>query len=204
MKLASTVERAVEIARVQMGNPSETELYLSPVIFRKAAVENLNALFDQIDHATLNRASQALANARNVLIASTVGDRGSSSILLWAALQWFRNWRMSGPYEAGKHSFLTDIRNGGALVAIATPPYDYQVLRAALDARDCGAPVIGITDIPDSPLSIATQDLLITPVAGRAVFNSYACMTTLAEMLVVMAAARRVAQAAPDAKRAAD
>ena len=201
MKLANTVERAVEIARVQMGKSSEAVLYLSPLVFLKAAIEDLNTLFNHIDYATLDRASQALAGARNVLIASTVNDIESHSILHFAGTKWFRNWRMSGPYEAGKHSFVTDIRDGGVLVAIARPPYDYQVLRAALDARNCGARVIGITDTPDSPLSIATPDLLITPVSSRAVFKSYACLTTLAEMLVVMAAARRLAQSAPDANQ---
>ena len=204
MERVDVVDRPMKVARSQVRYGSNVQLYRSPEVFRRAVFDDLRDFYDRIDHAVLERASQALADARNVLHVSTVADSCASSILRYSGLTWFPNWRETSAYEVGCQTFVEDISDGGVLVAIATPPHDYEVLYTAMAARDCGARVIGVTDVPEPALSIVTQDLLIAPVARRGAFNSYACIAALVEMLVVMAAARSVAPAACGAGQSTD
>ena len=196
MERIAVADRPMEVARSQVRYGTNAPLFRAHEVFRDLILDDLNALFDQLDYAALDRASQALADARNVLIVSTLTDFCAPTLLRCAGLTWFRNWRDTGFYEVGSRSFAEDISDGGVLVAIATPPHDYGVVYTAMAARDCGARVIGISDVPEPALSIVTQDLLVAPVARRGAFNSCASIAALVEMLVVMAAARSVDPAA--------
>ena len=204
MERIDVADRPTEVARSQVRYGSNVQLYRSPEVFRRAVFENLHNFYDRLDYAVLERAAQALADARNVLHVSTVTDYFASTLLRCAGLTWFRNWRGTGVYEVGSRAFAEDMSDGGVLLAIATPPHDSGVLHTAMAARNCGARVIGISDVPEPALSIVTQDLLVAPVARRGAFNSYACIAALVEMLVVMAAARSVAPAACGAGQITD
>lgn len=204
MERVEFADRPMEVARSQVRYGTNVPLFRAHEVFRKVVFHDLNSLFDQLDYAALDRASQVLADARNVLVVNTMADYCASTLLYRTASTWFRNWRETGLYNAARGQFVEDVGDGGVLVAIATPPYKYELLCAALEARDCGARVIGITDCPESPLSIATQDLLVAPMPCRGAFKSHACIAALVEMLVVMAAARSVTPVACDAGQTTD
>lgn len=192
MERVAIGERAVAVARSQVEYGAESSLDRSPEIFQKAAINDLNTLYHRIDYAALDRAVQALADARNVVISSAWEDCSCATQLLYAALTWFHNWSFFEQYKGGSHNLMLDLGAGDALVAISTTPYDQTTLWTAWYARQARAHVVGITDAPHSPLTISAHDVLFTPVPNPGVFKSYVATTALVEMLVVMAAARSV------------
>ena len=192
MKLVQSAERATEVARSQAEFGSERALDRSPEVFRKAAIDSLNTLFNRIDNTALDEAIQALADARRVAITGANGDSCGTAPLLYAGLTWFRDWTYYDHRRDGAARVIFDLEAGDALVAIATAPYNPHILLTACYVRESGARVIGITDTPQSPLNRSAHDVLLTPVPTPGVFKSHVATTALVEMLVMMAAARSV------------
>ena len=117
MERIDVADRPMEVARSQVRYGSNEQLYRSPEVFRRAVLDDLTNFYDHIDHAALERASQALADARNVLIASTRRDYCTSALLRYSGFSWFSNWRLTGAYDVGREAFIEDISDGGVLVA---------------------------------------------------------------------------------------
>ena len=165
----------------------------SPEVFRRAMLDNVEALFNHIDRAALDRVIQTLADARNVLVAGGHEDRLSALNLYFCALKWFRHWSLVVPGHSDSNYLMAGLTSADAFVIVATSPYDCNVLQVASDARQARSRVIGITDTPESHLAPYAHEVLIVPVPDPCVFKSNVAMSGLVEMLVPMVAARSVA-----------
>ena len=62
--------------------------------FQQAAVNNINTLFDHIDRSALERAVQALTDARTVLVVGMHASQSSADYLRRVAAMGFRNWHL--------------------------------------------------------------------------------------------------------------
>ena len=158
--------------------------------FQQAAVSNINTLFDHIDRAALERAVQALTDARTVLVAGMHTSHAPADHLHRVADMGFRNWHLLAPDSAGFFNLLEDLAPDDVVVCIAVEPYAADSIRIARRAREAGARVIGITDRRTSPLAACSDDILLVSVHSPSHFPSYVSATALIEVLLGMIAAR--------------
>lgn len=76
------------------------------------------------------------------------------------------------------------------LVALTFQPYRAETMAAVRLARRNGAPVVGITDSPTSPLAREADEAIICPTSTPQFFQSHAAVTGLLEALVALLVAR--------------
>ena len=158
--------------------------------FQLAAVTNINTLFDHIDRAALERAVQALTDARTVLVIGMHASHPSASYLHHVAAMGFRNWHLLVPSGADFSGLLEALASGDVVICIAVEPCAADSIRVARRAREAGARVIGITDRRTSPLAASSDDILLISVHSPSLFPSRVGATALVEVLVGMVAAR--------------
>ena len=159
--------------------------------FQQAALGNINTLFDHIDRAALERAVQALSEARTVLVVGMLASESSANYLHHMAAMGFRNWQLLAGDSAELANQLETLAPGDVVVCIAVEPCAAVSIRVARRAREAGARVIGITDRLTSPLATSSDDVLLVSVQSPSVFPSHVAATTLVEVLVGMIAARK-------------
>ncbi|MDD9992564.1 MAG: MurR/RpiR family transcriptional regulator [Rhodospirillales bacterium] len=172
--------------------------------FHQAAVTNINTLFDHIDRAALERAVQALTDARTVLVIGMLTSESSANYLHHVAATGFRNWHLLVPKSAEYFQLLETLAPGDVVICIAVEPCAAESIKVARHAREAGARVIGITDRRTSPLAASADDILLISVHSPSVFPSHVGATTLVEVLVGMIAAgdeRSVAENVENAER---
>ena len=158
--------------------------------FQLAAVTNINTLFDHIDRAALERAVQALTDARTVLVIGMHASHPSANYLHHVAAMGFRNWHLLVPSGADFSGLLEALASGDVVICIAVEPCAADSIRVARRAREAGARVIGITDRRTSPLAASSDDILLISVHSPSLFPSRVGATALVEVLVGMVAAR--------------
>ena len=158
--------------------------------FHQAAVGNINTLFDHIDRAALERAVQALTDARSVLVVGMHTSHAPADHLHRVARMGFHNWHLLDRSSADLTHLLEALAPGDVVVCIAVEPCAADSIRIARRAREAGARVIGITDRRTSPLATCSDDILLIPVHSPSHFPSYVSATALIEVLVGMIAAR--------------
>ena len=158
--------------------------------FQQAAVSNINTLFDHIDRSALERAVQALTDARTVLVVGMHASQSSADYLRHVAAMGFRNWHLLARDIGDLARQLEALASEDVVVCIAVEPCAADSIRVARRAREAGARVIGITDRRTSPLAACSDDILLISVHGPSFFPSYVGATTLLEVLVGMVAAR--------------
>ena len=157
--------------------------------FHQAARSNVNALFDHVDRAALERAVQALASARNVLVAGMHSSHSFANYLHYVAARGFRNWHLLSRHNGELSYLLEDLTDADVAICIAIEPCAADTIRVARRAGEAGARVVGITDSRTSPLAACADDILLIPVEGPGFFRSYVGATALVEVLVGMVAA---------------
>ena len=158
--------------------------------FQQAAVSNINTLFDHIDRSALERAVQALTDARTVLVVGMHASQSSADYLRHVAAMGFRNWHLLARDIGDLARQLEALASEDVVVCIAVEPCAADSIRVARRAREAGARVIGITDRRTSPLAACSDDILLISVHGPSFFPSYVGATALIEVLVGMIAAR--------------
>ena len=158
--------------------------------FQQAAVGNINTLFDHIDRAALERAVQALTEARTVLVIGMLASESSANYLHHMAAMGFHNWHLLATDSAEFSRLLEALAPEDAVVCIAVEPCAADSIRVARRAREAGARVIGITDRRTSPLAACSDDILLVSVHSPSIFPSRVSATALVEVLVGMIAAR--------------
>lgn len=203
MKCNESGRQTTPTAHVKTEDSVIIEVSLSVLVYRKAAIDDLDDLYQQIDCCVLSRASQVLAAAQSVVVITTGEDRCVLVPMQHAAVQCSFDWRFHDGFRDAVEGPTLDLKSVDVVVVISTAPHHPYNTLAAWLARDVGAHVIGITDSPESPVGCLARDALIVPVPGRGLFKSYIGATALVEMLVLMAAGRRGAQAAADAEGSA-
>ncbi|MDE0392124.1 MAG: MurR/RpiR family transcriptional regulator [Rhodospirillales bacterium] len=158
--------------------------------FQQAALGNINTLFDHIDREALERAVQALADARAVLVVGLLASESSANYLHHLAARGFRNWQLLAGDSAELAQQLESLAPGDVVVCISVEPCAADSIRVARHAREAGARVIGITDRRTSPLAACSDDILLISIQSPSVFPSQVGAITLIEVLVGMIAAR--------------
>ena len=158
--------------------------------FQQAAVNNINTLFDHIDRAALERAVQALTDARTVLVVGMYASHSSADYLYRVAAMGLRNWHPPARDIDELAHRLEALSSEDAVVCIAVEPCAADSIRVARRAQEAGARVIGITDRRTSPLAACSDDILPISVRGPSYFPSRVSATVLIEVLVGMVAAR--------------
>ena len=158
--------------------------------FQQAAVTNINTLFDHIDRVGLERAVQALADARTVLVVGVFASESFANYLHHVAAMGFGNWHQLVPNSGDFSRLLEGLVPGDVVVCIAVEPCATESIRVARRAQQAGARVIGITDRRTSPLAACSDDILLISVHSPSLFPSRIGATALVEVLVGMVAAR--------------
>ena len=158
--------------------------------FQQAAVTNINTLFDHIDRVALERAVQALADARTVLVVGAFASESLANYLHHVAAMGFGNWHQLVPSRGDFSRLLEGLAPGDAVVCIAVEPCATESIIVARRAQEAGARVIGITDRRTSPLAACSDDILLISVHSPSLFPSRVGATALVEVLVGMVAAR--------------
>ena len=158
--------------------------------FQQAALGNINTLFNHIDRTALERAVQALADARAVLVVGLLASESSANYLHHLAAMGFRNWQLLAGDSAELAQQLETLAPGDVVVCISVEPCAADSIRVARHAREAGARVIGITDRRTSPLAACSDDILLVSIQSPSIFPSQVGAITLIEVLVGMIAAR--------------
>ena len=168
----------------------ESELDDALSAYRQTAVQTINDLFDRVDRPALDRAVQALSDARHVLV---VGMHGSHSLAVGLhdiASRGFRNWHLADPHGGTLSHLVEDLTPADVIVCIAIEPYAAGTIKLARRARDADARVVGITDRRTSPLAACSDDILLVPVTSRSFFPSRVGAMALVEVLIGLVATR--------------
>ena len=158
--------------------------------YRQAALGTLDTLFERVDRVALERAVQALAEARCVLVVGTPAAHSLALYMHRVAASRFPSWHVADRCEGAPSRAAGALTHGDAVVAIAVAPHARDIVEAARHARGAGARVVAIADRPRSPLAACADDLLLFPVAGPNALHSHVGATALVEALVGMVAAR--------------
>ena len=158
--------------------------------FQQAAVGNVNTLFNHIDRNALERAVQALTDARTVLVIGMHTSQASADHLHRLAAMMFPTWHLLDSSSAGLTHLVEALAPTDAVVCIAVEPCAAASIRVARRAQEAGARIIGITDRRTSPLAACSDDILLVSMESPSVFPSYVGAMTLIDVLVGMVAAR--------------
>ena len=158
--------------------------------FQQAALTNIHTLFDHLDRIALERAVQALTDARGVLVIGMLTSESSANYLHHVAATGFQNWHLLVPKSAEYFRLLGALAPDDVVVCIAVEPCAAESIKVARHARQAGARVVGITDRRTSPLAASADDILLISVQSPSIFPSHVGATTLVEVLVGMIAAR--------------
>ena len=167
----------------------ETDFDHSIGTFQHAALLNLNAMFDQIDRTALDRAVQALAGARRVFAMGMYESHSAANYFHCIAAAGFPHWQLVTRHNGEFACLLEPLTGADVVVAIALEPWAIDTINVARHARECGAHVIGITDLRTSPLAACSHDILLVPIQGPSFFQSYVAVTALLEVLAGMVVA---------------
>ena len=168
----------------------ESEFDRSLNAFQQAVLGNINTLFDHIDRAALERAVQALSDARDVLVVGMLASESPAHYLHHMAAMGFPNWHLLEPNSAEFSRRLGALAPEDVVVCIAVEPCAADSIRVAQRAREASARVIGITDRRTSPLAACSDDILLVSIHSPSIFPSHVSATVLIEVLVGMIAAR--------------
>ena len=169
---------------------SESELDEALGVYRQTAVETINNLFDQVDRPALDRAIQALADARNVLVVGMHASHSLAVCLHDIASRGFRDWHLVDPHRGELSHFLEELTQADVVVCIAIEPYAADTIKLAKRAQEAAARVVGITDRRTSPLAACSDDILLVPVESPSFFPSHIGAITLVELMVGIVATR--------------
>ena len=169
--------------------------------YQQAALSNINTLFDHIDRDSLERAAQALVDARNVLVVGTHASHALANYMHHVAAMAFRNWHLLVRQNGAFSCLLEELAPADAIVCIAIEPFGADTVKIARRGRETGARVIGITDRRTSPLAACSDDILLSPVQSPSFFPSHVATAALVEVLVGMVVARGGSQTATNIDR---
>lgn len=157
--------------------------------FIEAGRMSLEALAKSADEAALSQAVDLLAAADTIHV---VGLRRAFPV---AAYLTYVFEKMSVPAMlhdgVGKLDHRFALRKGDAVLAITFAPYSDETLVLAQDARRRGLPVVGLTDLPTSPLVRLSDAVLTVPEVDFGAFRSLSATIAMAISLAVAVGSRK-------------
>ncbi len=169
--------------------------------YQKVAINNIDTVFDHIDREAVERAVQALAEARNVLVLGMYTSHSIANYMHHIAAFALRNWHLLARHNGAFTSLVEDMTPADVLVCIATEPCAADTMRIVRRARGAGTRVVGITDRRTSPVAACADDILLFSVHSAGFFPSHVGAVALVEALVGMVVARGGSQTAENVDR---
>ncbi len=164
--------------------------------FQMETLSELIIMLGSVDRDVLDRVTQALMDARHVLVASRDRDQICAIHMQRIAARRFRNWQHVRCNSSETVESPTRLTPGDVVVGIALGPFNHSssfddhTLRLAERARAVGARVIGITDWRESTLAAYADDVLHAPGLGPVSFPSCVPAMVLVEALIEILGAR--------------
>ena len=136
-----------------------------------------------LDPGVLDRAIDLLASARRVLVA---GDGTAYGVAHFMALALDRTRGQAILVRADGESVgrLVDIGPDDVMLAFTFPPYASTVLRSVQWANQRGVSVVGVTDLPISPVGQLVDVVLPTLVSGIGPQNTLVAAMAVANALL--------------------
>ncbi len=166
------------------------------------ALANLERTRGRLDRANVEAAVDSLLAARRIFIVG-MGASAFLAGLMEHGLSVYRDNVQSlallgGPTDAARRLFSA--RGDDLVVAIAFPRYVYDTIELTRRAAERGAPVLAITDGPDSPIAPFAARALFVHAERRLAATSEAAVLALVEALIDAVAHRsqRSARAAAE------
>lgn len=157
--------------------------------FIEAGHKSLNALSENFDILTLDRAVALLSDAANIHV---VGLRRAFPVASYLS---YMLDRMKLPVllhsAIGGMVHQHALRQGDILIAITFAPYSKETVEVAKAAARQGVPVLGITDGRGSPICPVSREVLIVTEVDAGAFRSLSATMALAAALAVAAGAAK-------------
>ncbi|AOJ71378.1 MULTISPECIES: MurR/RpiR family transcriptional regulator [Burkholderia] len=166
------------------------------------ALANLDRTRGRLDRANVEAAVDSLLAARRIFLVG-MGASAFLAGLMEHGLSVYRDnvhslALLGGPTDAARRLF--NARGDDLVVAIAFPRYVHDTIELARRAAERGAPVLAITDGPDSPIAPFATRALFVHAERRLAATSEAAVLALLEALIDAVAHRsqRSARAAAE------
>ncbi len=160
-----------------------------------ACIDNIKALVDDIDPATLEAAVECLEASRKNVLIGALASAGFTDYFAYLA-KWFDDrWVVAGRNGATLGSTLAGVSSADTVVIISKHPYAHRSVRAAEVAADRGAKVIVLTDSHAFPGLRFADFHFIQRTESPHFFSSYAATLVLIETITGMLVARAGSEA---------
>ena len=170
------------------GNFNDPRLEIALDLYGQAAYSNLIGLISRIDRAALERAIQALIDARRVYVVGTLESHSDAMYMYRVASRQLYNWRLVAHHHLSLRHLRIDCTPADVVVGIERNPYGDHVFPAVRHAHLIGARVIGITDWRKSPVAYYANELLHVSVQSPSNMVCNVATTAIVDMLVGMVA----------------
>lgn len=156
----------------------------------EACIANISSLVRDTSRETLEAAVSALADARKVVLAGSLGSASMTDYFSYMASWLDNSWDMVGRRGSTTGSMFVDFDERDTLLVISMAPYADLPVQAAKLAAEQGATVIAITDSHAFPgLEFATH-MFIQKTGSPQFFSSYGATLVLLETMTGMLVAR--------------
>ena len=180
--------------------------------FRRAALGNLAAAFDNVGSALAASLTDDLRSRNRIYVAATRAPHFLARYLHTIGNMATPSFRLVGRDTGSFGDDLVDLGANDALICLAsTTTAAESAVRIAEMGRERGALVIGITESRTTPLAAVSDRLLLVPVESPSFFRSHVGALAVVEMLVgfIMAgageaAAERIARIEAERRRFAE
>lgn len=168
-----------------------------PLLQRQVAacMANIDSMSQTIDPERLERAVEALHNARRVVLFGACGSTGLIDYMAYMGRYFSPDWQVAGRGGAALGATMSDLSARDTVLIITKPPFARRAILSAEMAAAQGAAVIVLSDTHTCPaLKYATAGFIL-PSDSPQFFSSYAATLVLVETIIGML----VARAGPDA-----
>ena len=155
-------------------------------------VDKIRNTIEEIDHASFERAVDAIASAKNIYV---IGVRSSSALAgflshsLGMIFDHVRLVQTSSGNEVLEQ--IINVGEGDVMVAISFPRYSKRVIKAVEYARSRNADVVALTDSENSPIAPFADQLLIAQSDMASFVDSLVAPLSIVNAMVVAVARKR-------------
>ena len=155
-------------------------------------MDKIRNTMEEIDHASFERAVDAVAGARNIYV---IGVRSSSSLAgflshsLGMIFDHVRLVQTSSGNEVLEQ--IINVGEGDVMIAISFPRYSKRVIKAVEYARSRNADVVALTDSENSPIAPFADQLLIAQSDMASFVDSLVAPLSIVNAMVVAVARKR-------------
>ena len=157
-----------------------------------ADMESIRMTSDGLDREELERAAEAIIQAKNIYI---VGVRSSAAIALYLSFYFrniFPNVRLIGDSATSEMiEQMLHVSRDDVVIGISLPRYSSRTIKLMQFARDTGAKVVAVTDSLDAPAARSADYVLSAKSDMVSVVDSLVAPMSLVNALIVAISCKR-------------